>query len=85
MKTTTLILFFALLSTQVFAQKEAQEYPWSRAAKIISADEAKSRNGKKTGPQPEASSKKPEKKVDAEDKKSDRNYSATSGAVDGGK
>lgn len=84
MKTTTLILFFALFSTQVFAQKEAQEFPWSKAAKIISADEAKS-NGKKTGQQPEASSKKPEKKMDAEDKRSDRNYSATSGTSDGAK
>ena len=85
MKTTTLILFFALLSTQVFAQKEAQEFPWSKAAKIISADEAKSRNGKKTGQQSQADSKKTEKKIDAENKKSDRNYSATSGIVDDGK
>ena len=85
MKTTTLILFFALLSTQVLAQKEAQEFPWSKAAKIISADEAKSRNGKKTGQQPQADSKKTEKKIDAENKKSDRNHSATSGIVDDGK
>lgn len=85
MKTTTLILFFALLSTQVFAQKEAQEFPWSKTAKIISADEAKSRNRKKTGQQPEVDSKKAEKKMDAENKKSGRNYSATSGTEDGGK
>mgnify|MGYP006201700205 FL=1 len=85
MKTTTLILFFALLSTQVLAQKEAQEFPWSKAAKIISADEAKSGNGKKTGQQPQADSKKTEKKIDAENKKSDRNYSTTSGTVDDGK
>jgi hypothetical protein len=85
MKTTTLILFFALLSTQVFAQKEAQEFPWSKAAKIISADEAKSRNGKKTGQQSQADSKKTEKKIDAENKRSDRNYSATSGIVGDGK
>ncbi|BCT69291.1 hypothetical protein [Nitrosospira sp. NRS527] len=84
MKTTTLILFFALFSTQVFAQKEAQEFPWSKAAKIISADEAKSRDGKK-GQQPQADSKKTEKKMDAENKKSDRNYSATSGIADDGK
>jgi hypothetical protein len=85
MKTTTLILFFALFSTQVFAQKEAQEFPWSKAAKIISADEAKSRDGKKTAQQPRADSKKTEKKIDAENKKSDRNYSATNGTVDDGK
>jgi hypothetical protein len=85
MKTTTLILFLALLSTQVFAQKEAQEFPWSKAAKIISADEAKSRNGKKTGQQSQADSKKTEKKIDAENKRSDRNYSATSGIVSDGK
>jgi hypothetical protein len=85
MKTTTLILFLALLSTQVFAQKEAQEFPWSKAAKIISADEAKSRNGKKTEQQSQADGKKTEKKIDAENKKSDRNYSATSGIVSDGK
>lgn len=83
MKTTTLILFFALFSTQVFAQRETQEFPWSKAAKIISADEAKSRDGKKIGQQPEADSKKAEKKMDAENKQSDRDYSA--GTVDGGK
>ena len=83
MKTTTLILFFALFSTQVFAQREAQEFPWSKAAKIISADEAKSRGGKKIEQQPEADSKRTGKKMDAENKKSDRDYSA--GTVDGGK
>lgn len=83
MKKTTLILFLALFSTQVFAQREAQEFPWSKAAKIISADEAKSRGEKKTGQQPEAESKKLGKKMDAENKKGDRDYSA--GTVDGGK
>ncbi|WP_025042102.1 hypothetical protein [Nitrosospira briensis] len=83
MKTTTLILFLALFSTQVFAQREAQEFPWSKAAKIISADEAKSRSGKKTGQQSEVDSNKTGKKMDAENRKSDRDYSA--GTVDGGK
>jgi len=85
MKKTTLILFLALFSTQVFAQREAQEFPWSKAAKIISADEAKSRSGKKTGHQSEVDSKKTGKKTDAENRKSDRDYSATTGTVDDGK
>lgn len=83
MKKTTLILFLALFSTQVFAQREAQEYPWSKAGKIISADEARSPSGKKTRQQPAADSKKAEKKMDTENKKNDRDYSA--GTVDGGK
>ncbi|MEO8991652.1 MAG: hypothetical protein ABI284_00790 [Nitrosospira sp.] len=85
MNKTTLILFFALFSAQVFAQREAQEYPWSKAAKIISTDESKSGNGNKTGQQPEADSKKTVKKIDTENKKSGKNDSSTPGTVDRGK
>ena len=71
MKETLLILFFTLFSTQVLAQKEAQEFPWSRAAKIIAADEAKSTQPKKTELRPKADSEKREKKTDVgNDKKS---------------
>ncbi|WON75097.1 hypothetical protein [Nitrosospira sp. Is2] len=69
-------LFFALcsiqVSAQVSAQKEAQEFPWSKAAKIIAADEAKAAASKpkKPDPQLEAETKKREKAADAENKKS---------------
>ena len=83
MKKTTLILFLALFSTQVFAVKEAQEYPWSKAAKIISADEAKNPARKKSREKSEIGSKKTQKKTDAGNRKNDRNYSPTSGTVSG--
>jgi hypothetical protein len=65
-------LFFALCSIQVFAQKEAQEFPWSKAAKIIAADEAKAAGSKPRKPEPqlEAETRKREKTTDAENKKS---------------
>lgn len=70
MKRTLLIFSFALFSTQLFAQKESGEYPWAKAAKIIEADEAKS---KKAGQRKEGETQKPEKrpdkKNDAENKK----------------
>jgi hypothetical protein len=69
-------LCFALCSMQVSAQvstqKEAQEFPWSKAAKIIGADEAKAAASKRKKPesQLEAETKKLEKPTDAENKKS---------------
>ncbi|MDQ3186265.1 MAG: hypothetical protein M3Q16_07405, partial [Pseudomonadota bacterium] len=62
------VLFSALLSAQVLAQKEPREYPWEKAARIIEADEAKARGSKKAEQQREADTK-PEKKIDAENKK----------------
>jgi hypothetical protein len=70
MKKTLPVLFFTLLSTQVFAQKEAQEFPWSRAEKIIEADEAKASTRKKAERQPGADTKRPERKEDTNNKKS---------------
>ncbi len=69
MRKILLVLFSALLTTQVFAQKEPREYPWEKAAKRIEADEAKASKSKKTGQQREADTKNPEKKIDAENKK----------------
>lgn len=69
MKKIALILFCALFSTQIFAQKEPEEFPWARAAKIISADEAKTPQ-KKAEQQPEADTEKLDKEADAEKKKS---------------
>jgi hypothetical protein len=71
MRKTLPVLFFALFSAQIFAQKESsREYPWAKAAKIIEADEAKSRKAeqlrKAESQKPE---KKSEKKIDAENKK----------------
>jgi hypothetical protein len=68
-------LCFALCSMQVFAQvsaqKEAQEFPWSKAAKIIAADEAKAAASKPKRPESQlAETKKREKTTDAENKKS---------------
>ena len=69
-------LFFALcsiqVSAQVSAQKEAQEFPWSKAAKIIAADEAKAAASKPKKPesQLDAETKKREKTTEAENKKS---------------
>lgn len=73
MKKTLLVLFFTLLSTQIFAQKEAQEFPWSRAEKMMESDEAKASARKKAERQPQADTKKPEKQAhtaDTNDKKS---------------
>ena len=70
MRKILFVLFSALLSSQVFAQKEEpREYPWEKAAKRIEADEAKASKSKKTGQQREADTKNPEKKTDAENKK----------------
>lgn len=67
MRKILFVLFSALLSSPVFAQKaEPREYPWEKAAKRIEADEAKAGRSKKMNPQGEAGTKKPEKKVDAE-------------------
>jgi hypothetical protein len=65
------VLFFALFSTQIFAQKESsREYPWAKAAKIIEADEAKSRKAEQLRrAEIQKPEKKPEKKIDAENKK----------------
>lgn len=69
MRKTLLVLFFALFSTQVLAEKEPREYPWAKAARIIEADEAKS---KKTEQRRKAETGKPEKrsekKIEAENK-----------------
>lgn len=70
MKKIALILFCALFSTQIFAQKEPEEFPWARAAKIISEDEAKTPPQKKAEQQPEADTEKLDKEADAEKKKS---------------
>ncbi|MBA4143070.1 MAG: hypothetical protein H0X43_08730 [Nitrosospira sp.] len=73
MKTILLALFFALGSSQLLAQKETQEFPWSKAAKIIDAEEEKSvaPKPKKTDPQQlERDIRKPEKKIETENKKS---------------
>lgn len=70
MKKTLPVIFFTLLSTHVFAQKEAQEFPWSRAAKIMEADEAKASTRKKAERKDEADTKKPERKEDTNNKKS---------------
>jgi hypothetical protein len=70
MKKTILVLFCGLFSTQVFAQKEPEEFPWTKAAKIISADEAKKSPRKKEEQQTEADAGKLDKKADAEKKKS---------------
>ena len=64
-----LVLFSALLSTQVLAQKEPREYPWEKAAKRIEADEAKAARSKKAEQRREVDTKKPEKKTDAENNK----------------
>ena len=70
MKKTLLIFFFALFSTQLFAQKESGEYPWAKAAKIIEADEAKSKKaGQRQKAETQKSKKSPEKKNDGENKK----------------
>ncbi|HEV7929961.1 MAG TPA: hypothetical protein VGP12_07510 [Nitrosospira sp.] len=69
-------LCLALCSMQAFAQvstqKEAQEFPWSKAAKIIAADEEKAAASKPKKPesQLEAETRKREKTTDAESKKS---------------
>lgn len=68
MRKILLVLFSALLSTQVFAQKEPREYPWEKAAKRIEADEAKASRAKKAERLREGDTKKPEKKIDAENK-----------------
>jgi hypothetical protein len=72
MKTILPVLLLALCSMQVSAQKEAQEFPWSKAAKIIAADEAKAAASKpkKQEPQLEVETRKREKTTDAENKKS---------------
>jgi hypothetical protein len=70
MRKTFTILFFALCASPVFAQKESGEYPWAKAAKIIDANDAKSRKAeqkRETGT--EKSGKKSEKKPDAENRK----------------
>ena len=70
MRKILFVLFSASLSGQVFAQKaEPREYPWEKAAKRIEADEAKAGRSKKMEPQSETGTDKPEKKVDAENKK----------------
>ena len=70
MRKILFVLFYALLSSQVFAQKEEpREYPWEKAAKRIEADDAKAGRSKKMEQQGEAGVKKPEKKVDAENKR----------------
>ena len=71
MRKTLPVLFFALFSTQIFAQKESsREYPWAKAAKIIEADEAKSRKAEQLRrAESQKPEKKPEKKIDAENKK----------------
>lgn len=70
MRKILFVLFSALLSSQVFAQKEEpREYPWEKAAKRIEADEAKAGRSKKMEQQGETGTNKPEKKVDAENKK----------------
>ena len=71
MRKTLPALFFALFSTQIFAQNESsRDYPWAKAAKIIEADEAKSRKAEQQrGTEAEKPEKKPEKKIDAESKK----------------
>lgn len=70
MRKILFILFSTLLSSQVFAQKEEpREYPWEKAAKRIEADDAKAGRSKKVEQQGETDAKKPEKKVDAENKK----------------
>lgn len=71
MKKTFLIFFFALFSTQLFAQKESGEYPWAKAAKIIEADEAKYKKAgqRQKAETPQKLKKKPEKKNDGENKK----------------
>ena len=70
MRKTLGILFFALCASPVLAQKESGEYPWAKAAKIIDANDAKSRKtGQKHEPATEKSEKKPEKKSDAENRK----------------
>lgn len=69
MQKILLASFVALLSTQVFAQKEAQEYPWEKTARTIAVDEAKIAARKKTEQQRKTESKKPEKKNDVENNK----------------
>lgn len=69
MKKTTLILFCALFSTQIFAQKEPEVFPWAKAAKMISEDEAKAPPPKKAE-EPEANTRKLDKETDGEKKKS---------------
>lgn len=78
MRKTIFFLLFSIFSLQVFAQKEAQEFPWSRAAKIIESDEAKTSPQKKPDRRPdtpstsraphhpEADDKKPDKKMDGD-------------------
>jgi hypothetical protein len=70
MKKTLPIIFFTLLSAHVFAQKETQEFPWSRAAKIMDANEAKTSTRRKTERPSEADTKKPERKEETDNKKS---------------
>lgn len=70
MRKILLVLFSALLSAQVLAQKEPREYPWEKAAKRIEADEAKARAKRaERQRQREGDTKKPEKETDAENKK----------------
>jgi hypothetical protein len=72
MNTILPALLIALFATQVSAQKEPKEFPWSKAAKIIEADEAKNAAStrKKAETQREGDNKKREKTTDADDKKS---------------
>ena len=59
------------VSAQVSPAKEPREFPWSGAAKIIAADEAKAASKpKKPESQPEAETKKREKTANSENKKS---------------
>lgn len=70
MRTLFLAVFSVLISSQAFAQKEPQEYPWERAARRIEADQAKMPRSAKKEDRRENSTRKPETKTGSDDKKS---------------
>lgn len=69
MRTLFLVVFSVLISSQAFAQKEPQTYPWERAARRIEADEAKMPRSTKKEDKRENSTRKPETKTGSDSKK----------------
>lgn len=78
MKKALLILLLTLFSSQILAQGETEEFPWSRAARIVGADESKATASKKADQphntqwgkgQRETSGEKREKKTETDNDK----------------
>jgi hypothetical protein len=74
MRKTLLILLLTLFSSQILAQGEMEEFPWSRAAKIVGADESRAVARKKAeqrqkGQLEKGDGEKREKKTEADNDK----------------